>query len=102
MPSKIFINVPVREIRPSAKSTRRPFFSRNSAMRLTAYGDEVSMGNVRRLIMIFRWSQLVSAELLETTNFQSPSRQTTRNIQSSHETWLGMSSTGPGVLRTSV
>ena len=44
------------------------------------------MGNVRRLIMIFRCSQLVSAELLETTNLQSPSRQTTRKIQSSHET----------------
>ena len=52
--------------------------------------------------MILRVNQLVSAVVLEVTNFQSSSSTTPRNSQSSHETWLGMSSTGPGVLSTPV
>ena len=39
--------------------------------------------------------------VLEVTNFQSSSSVTARNSQSSHETWFGTSSTGPGVDSTS-
>ncbi len=100
VPSNSFIRQPVRESRPSAKSTSRPLPWRYSAIRLTAYGEVVSMGNVRRLIMILRCNQLVSADVLDTTNFQSRSRQRATNSQSSQEVWFGISSTGPGVLST--
>jgi hypothetical protein len=71
VPSNSFISTPVRDSRPSANSASCPLPSRYSAMRLTAYGEFVSMGNVRRLIMILRWTQLVCAEMLDTTHFQS-------------------------------
>ena len=100
MPSNIFINVPVRESRPSANKTSRPLACKCSAIRLTAYGESVSMGKVRLFNMILRCTQLVSAEILETTNFQSGSRQAPTSNQSNHEVWLGMSSTGPGVFST--
>ena len=100
VPSKSFINEPVQERRPSGNSTSRPPFWRYSAMRLTAKGEFMSTGKVRRLIMMRLWSQLISAVVLEVTKRQSSSRQTPMSSQSHHETWLGSSSTGPGVSST--
>src|SRR5450631_3919681 len=85
VPSNSFIKSPVRDRRPSAKSTSRPPPLRNSAMRFTAYGEPGSTGNVLWLIINFRCSQLVCAERLDVTNFQFSSRQTQRNSQSIHE-----------------
>src|SRR6478735_7348177 len=59
------------------------------------------MGKVRRLIMILRCSHDVCAAFSETTHFQSSSVQTSKKSQSSQETWLGRSRTGPGVFNAS-
>ncbi len=66
-------------------------------MRLTAKGEFISTGKVRRLIMTRRWNQLASAVVLEVTKRQSSARQTPISSQSHQETWLGSSKTGPGV-----
>src|SRR6266511_353937 len=50
--------------------------------------------------MNFRCSQLVCAVILEVTNRQSSSRQASRKIQSSHDTWFGTRRTGPGASST--
>ena len=72
-------------MRPSANNTRRPPFSKYSDMSRTAYGDELSTGNVRLFIITFRRIQCELAVVLEVTNFQSLSRTTPRKSQSSQE-----------------
>ena len=52
--------------------------------------------------MILRWNHEVWAVVELVTNFQSSSSTTPRKAQSSQETWLGRSSTGPGVDKTPV
>src|SRR5438477_9888058 len=86
VPSNNFINDPVRESRPSGKSTNRPPLFKYPAIRLTAYGDSISTGKVRRLTMMRRCAQLILAEVIEVTNRQSFSRQTPISNQSHHET----------------
>ena len=65
-------------------------------MCLTAKGEFMSTGKVRRLTMTSLWTQLVSAVVLEVTKCQSSPRHTPTSSQSHQETWLGSSSTGPG------
>ena len=86
VPSKSFINEPVQVIRPSGNRTRRPPFWRYSAIRLTAKGEVMSTGNVRRLTMMRLWNQLSSAVVLEVAKRQSSSRHTPMSSQSHHET----------------
>ena len=69
-------------------------------MCLTAKGEFMSTAKVRRLIMMRLWIQLVAAAVLEVTKRQSSSRQAPISSQSHQETWLGRSSTGPGVAAT--
>src|ERR1035438_7585685 len=97
VPSKSFINEPVQVRRPSGKRTSRPPFFRYSAIRLTAKGEVMSTGKVRRLTIMRLNEQLMSAVVLEVTKRQSSSRHKPTNNQSHHETWLGSNSTGPGV-----
>src|SRR5439155_14747944 len=80
--------------------TRRPPFWRYSAMCFTEYGEFMSTGKVRRLIMMRRCTQLRSAVSRDVTNRQSSSKQTPISSQSHQEVWLGSSSTGPGVSST--
>src|SRR5215472_16761191 len=82
VPSKSFINEPVTESRPSGKSTKRPPRCKYSAMCLTAKGEVISTGKVRRLTMTSLWNQLTSAVSPEVTNRQSSSRHTPINTQS--------------------